>query len=116
MAHPAGTRRLVRSFVPGEDLGRDAPPVGDLDALITSPRPDTGLVVPWHTPPPRHPAGRRHLTRCVNEGANRLSELVRVLLVQVDLIVGAAKSEPDCSLGIAAVNVIYVQDLRSLSH
>jgi hypothetical protein len=45
-ADNAATRSLVRSFVPGEDVRRDTPPVGNLDALITSPRPDTGLVVP----------------------------------------------------------------------
>jgi len=36
--------------------------------------------------------------------------------VQVDLIVGTAKPEPDRALRLAAVNVIYVQNLRPLSH
>jgi hypothetical protein len=39
-----------------------------------------------------------------------------VLLVQVDLIVRAAESEPDGPVGLTAVNVVYVQDLCPLSH
>ena len=38
-----------------------------------------------------------------------------MLLVEVDLIVGSAKAEPDRALGVAAVNVVYVQNLHPLS-
>jgi hypothetical protein len=39
-----------------------------------------------------------------------------VLFVEVDLIVGTAKPEPDRALGLAAVNVVYVEDLCALRH
>ncbi len=39
-------RSLVRRLVPGQDVRGDATPVGDLDALLTSPCTDAGQVVP----------------------------------------------------------------------
>src|SRR5262249_8146498 len=109
-------RGLVRGAVPGQDIRWDAAPAGDLDALLASPCPDLGLVVPWPARPPRRPPGRGHLARCGEVWAQRLSDLLGVLRVQVDLVVGAAKPEPDRALGGAAVNIVYVHDVGSLSH
>jgi hypothetical protein len=115
-APPAPARRLVRGLVPGQDIRGDAAPVGDLDALLTSPCPDAGQVMPRRPRPACTPPGRGHLPCRGNVGTDRLGELIRMLFVQVDLIVGTAKPEPDRTLGLAAVYVIYVEDLCALSH
>ena len=47
-AAPPGLR-LVRRLVLSEHIRGDAPPVGDLQALSASPRPDVGLVMPGRT-------------------------------------------------------------------
>jgi hypothetical protein len=109
-------RSLVCGLVPGQDIRGDAAPVRDLNALLTSPCPDTGQVMPRRPRAARSSPGRGHLPRRGNVGTDRLGELIRVLFVQVDLIVGTAKPEPDRTLGLAAVNVIYVENLCALSH
>src|SRR5216683_813063 len=86
---------LMRGAVPGEHVGRNASPGRDLDALLTGPCPDIRLVVPGRPRTAPRPPGRGNLARRVNVGANRFCELGRVLLVQVDLILGPADPEPE---------------------
>ncbi len=56
---PARILRLVRRLVLGEHVRGDAPPVGDLETLAASPRPDVGAVLAASSPRPSYATYRR---------------------------------------------------------
>src|SRR5579859_2868092 len=116
----------VQVLLPGgrlefhHQLGRHAAAVFDLDALGFGPLADLGGVRPARRSPapgPRWPAGSAvgpppgaHISRECR------AQFPGVLLVQVDLVLGAVQPETDGSLGGTAVKVIDEQGLDLLGH
>ncbi len=88
------SRRLVLGFVLGDDLGRDAATVVDLDAAALGPRPDRGAATPVCRGPAlgAHDQGRRP-ARLAGKALQCLVELLAVLLAEVDFIVTTAETE-----------------------
>ena len=99
-------------------FGRHPAAVFYLEALGFGPLADVGGVRPARRSPapgPGWPAGSAagppcgaHITR------KRVPKLPGVLVVQVDLVLGAVQPEPDGSLGATAVKVIDEQGLDLL--
>jgi hypothetical protein len=98
--HPAAVFHL-NALCPG--------PLADLDGVQTAHRSATAAAG-WLAAAAADPAGSIHVLR------QRLSHVLGVLGVQIDLIFGAVQPEADGTFGGAAVKVIDEQGLYLLSY
>jgi hypothetical protein len=116
MCADGGTGELSASLglIPLDNTGRDPPAVAQLDPFTPGPFPD-GLVldtVRTGSSPgrPAGPAGRHTTatdpTRAEDELCQRPAQLVRVLRVDVNLVVGAVQAERQRLGGFAAVDIV----------
>ena len=110
----------MAAFEFGHQIGGHPAAVFHLDALCPGPLADIGRVQDARRPgaiaagrlasAAAHPAGRAHVS------GQRIPQLPGVPCVQVDLVLGAVQTEPDGTLGGAAVDVIDEQGLYLLGH
>src|SRR5262249_60055739 len=91
--------------------GRDAPAGADRDALLALTRPDLADALTARrgacAPAPLPPVG---LAGMRNERCQLLAERPGILLVQIDLVLGAADPEPQRLLGRAAIQIVFERD------
>src|SRR5690348_1910434 len=100
-----------------QHAGRDAAALTDRDAVLLRPGPDIpGALTARRGPrwPPRLPPPG--FAGVFDEWRELLAERFRVLLAQVDLILGPAEGEPDGLIGRTATEVVFQRDDYSLCH
>jgi hypothetical protein len=103
---------LAGCFVPLDDVGSDAPAVADRDAMLFGPGPD-GPAAPADGRGARRAAvalPRRGPTGMIDERRELAAERGGVVAIQIDLIVGAGKAEPQGLVGRTAVEIIFQSD------
>jgi len=88
------------------NAGRDALAAADRDALVVRPRPDIAAAL----------TARRGTGCVLSQGCQLLAERPGIVLVQIDLVRGAADLEPHRLRCRAAVKIVFKRDRYHRCH